>query len=140
MWEPLDVGFRPFPEIFDIDRDLVDPSGQMRILDAYVDLSIPEENRAWAFELRPIHYDRIYAVDDIGDVYNKPPHLLVDYYTDDDPFDPKEFWFLEDRKQFGSKYSRLDNMKRVDYFPDEIPDRREEWQEELQKRIDQTRT
>jgi len=83
--------------------------------------SVPEANRAWAIELRIIHYDRIIALDEIGDIYHLGPHLLVEYGIDGQPFKPNA------RKQFLESSSHPRNTidirdgKRISYFPAEIP-------------------
>jgi len=133
IWEHYDAAFRPFPEIFGIDRELFDPGDLSTLLDAFVALRIPEENRAWVFELRPIHYDRILAVDDIGDVYNDAPHLLVDYLDGVGPFEPRKARFIEDRRSYSSRHISQEEGTRIRYFPEKLPDLREEWHKKLRE-------
>jgi hypothetical protein len=47
---------------------------------------IPERFRAWYYEISTIPYERVLAIDDLGDGFNAGPHLLVDFLKPGDPF------------------------------------------------------
>lgn len=121
---------RTFPEIFGLERNAFDPEGFMDIADAYCNLNVPEENRAWAITISPIHYDRILAIDEIGDLYNQAPHLLVDY-NQGSPFEHRSHMYLESAQRYGSKTLRPDDGKRIAFFPKKLPDEREKYRASL---------
>lgn len=82
---------------------------------------IPETNRAWYKVIRVIPFARIIAIDDIGDFYNEPPHLLVEYRPDADPFEPSSYHWIEGFGMFRRGFNP-DKDKRVKFFPEDIPD------------------
>jgi hypothetical protein len=84
---------------------------------------VPEENRSWYVELRIIPYERILAIDNIGDFYYQKPHLIVEYERDGQPFTlNKKRQFIEtDRGQRGNYLDVMDG-KHISYFPSEIPE------------------
>jgi hypothetical protein len=119
----FDASVPSFPEISGLNRDWMDPS---KVFDRYHTywLSIPEDNRSWAIELRIIHYDRILAFDDIGDSYNRGPHLLVEYGPNNNPFEPNRgAFFLTSTSRYGHTPMQLVDGKRISYFPAEIPEK-----------------
>lgn len=81
---------------------------------------IPEVNRAWFKVIRTIPYDRILAIDDIGDIYNEPPHLLVEFRPDGDPFEPGSHPWIEGVGSYRPGI-RPEKDKRVKFFPDIKP-------------------
>jgi hypothetical protein len=137
--ESHDVGIPGYPQLHGLDRGSWDPSGQADLLNAYWERNVPEDNRAWALELRIIHYDRILAIDELGDVYNEGPHLLVDFLGTVDPFEPSTYYLLESAKPFFKNALLPANGTRVERFPSVIPDQREQYRQELQDRLNQTR-
>lgn len=84
---------------------------------------VPETNRAWFIELRIIPYDRIIALDEIGDIYHPGPHLLVEYGTDGQPFKPNaKHCFIDSSYIARDKHTmNIQDGKRITYFPAEIP-------------------
>jgi hypothetical protein len=109
-------------EVVGLEQRWWDPNNLAQRYHNYWWNSVPEANRAWAVELRIIHYDRIIALDEIGDFYHPGPHLLVEYGIDGQPFKPNA------RKQFLESSSHPRNTidvrdgKRISYFPAEIPE------------------
>ncbi|MBI2852423.1 MAG: restriction endonuclease [Chloroflexi bacterium] len=82
---------------------------------------VPEENRAEYIEVRIIPYERIIAVDDIGDKYYRKPHLLVEYENDGQPFKRHaKGQFIEQFRATGRNILDTCDCKRISYFPDEI--------------------
>lgn len=81
---------------------------------------IPERNRALFKEIRIIPYDRILAVDEMGDFYNEGPHLLVEYRNNLDPFEPRTYYSVETVGTFSQGMVPKKN-KKISYFPKEIP-------------------
>jgi hypothetical protein len=110
------------PEIAGLETQWWDPNNHRRRYSDYCTNNIPEPNRAWAIELRIVPYDRIIAFDEIGDIYNPGPHLLVEYGTDRQPFRP------DARRQFLEityplhRIMEIEDGKRISYFPAEIPE------------------
>lgn len=88
----------------------------------YWNEKVPKPNQAWYEEFRCISYERILAIDDIGDAANEGPHLLVEYRNNEDPFEAR-FWRLITS---GYGYSRREiealEETRIKFFPDVIPD------------------
>lgn len=82
---------------------------------------IPQEERAWVEVVGWIPFDAILLVDDLGDVYNEPPHLLV---TRDHPygfFAHQRTFVTLDRAHDESRIS-VEELRRKRLFPDPIPD------------------
>jgi len=105
---------------------------------AYWHLHVPPQHRAWLLELRPIPYDRILAYDEIGDCFNDGPHLLVDY-RNGEPFERGSSAALEPPSGYGgwTMYPKgPDDPKHVEFFPKDVPDEREQWRAELERRGD----
>lgn len=83
---------------------------------------IPEANRAWFNEMRVIPYERIMAVDELGDSFNDAPHLLVEYRTPEDPFERWSYRYLESARSYDSRTVTAERETRTKYFPDSIPE------------------
>lgn len=130
-----DVGVPGHPQLHGVARDSWDPTSRAGLLDAFCSRNIPEDNRAWALELRILHYDRILAIDDLGDAYNEGPHLLVDCLDPSDPFEPSTYYVLESAKLYSNSALRADDGTRISRFPSVIPDEREQYRRELQDRL-----
>lgn len=77
---------------------------------------VPEENRVWINELQSIPYERILAIDELGDVYNKGIHLLVEYYHTGSPFKELSFIFVGSHATNHSLDVELNEGERIDYF------------------------
>ncbi len=84
--------------------------------------SVPDANRAWAIELRIIPYDRIIALDEIGDIHHPGPHLLVEYGIDGQPFRPNARRQFLESSSYRTDTIDLRDVKRISYFPAEIPE------------------
>lgn len=116
-----DAGVPFFPRVCSLEEQWWDPNNLAQRYRNFWWNSVPEANRAWDTELRIIPYDRIIALDEIGDIYHPGPHLLVEYGIDGQPFKPKA------RRQFleSSSHPRdtidVRDGKRISYFPAEIP-------------------
>jgi len=111
------------PKIVGLEWRWWDPNNREQRYRDYWNNNIPEPNRAWAIELRIIPYDRIIALDEIGDIYHPGPHLLVEYGTDRQPFKPNaRRLFLESSYSPYSPKKTMDirDGKRIAYFPAEM--------------------
>lgn len=106
--------------IFGLEWGWWDPDNRKQRYHDYWINNISEPNRAEAIELRIIPYDRIIALDEIGDFHHPGPHLLVEYGADGQPFKPDaRHIFLE--SSFGpTKTMGIGDGKRISYFPAEI--------------------
>ncbi|MFC1943651.1 hypothetical protein ACFLWO_03630 [Chloroflexota bacterium] len=117
-----DDGIPPRPVICDLEEGLWDPRKLAQRYHKFWGNIVPEANRAWAVELRIIPYERIIALDEIGDIHHQGPHLLVEYGADGQPFEPErrreflESTFLE------QNILEFSDGKRISYFPEEIPE------------------
>lgn len=131
-----DAAVPAYPTLFGLEREWWDPDSLGEVYRAYWHRNVPKENQAWAIEVRLIHYDRILAIDEIGDAYNEGPHLLVDYRAGGDPFEPRIVRFLESAQGYSTRTMALDDGTRVQFFPDEIPDEREAYDEERWSKLD----
>ncbi len=83
---------------------------------------MPEANRSWYTELRIIPYERIIAIDDIGDKFYRKPHLLVEYELDGQPFKSHARRRFIETLGLWKGFLDVKDGKRVPYFPDEIPE------------------
>jgi hypothetical protein len=141
-WDILagaDIAIPFHPALFGLDRESWDPDDKADIYNAYWNRHVPEAHRAWAMELRFIHYDRIIAFDDIGDHYNEGPHLLVDYSPTNGPFERSAHRFLKSARPYDGRGVLPDEKLRVSFFPKEMPDEREAYQQELLENLDKSR-
>lgn len=82
---------------------------------------IPRENQAWFIEMQCIPYERILALDTIGDFYNKPPHLLVERRADGSFFEPLRCCSVELIGPHSGTWLPAEKEKRVSFFPKRIP-------------------
>lgn len=78
---------------------------------------IERPKRAMLLILKRIPFARVLAIDELGDPYNPPPHLLVDY-VNDSPFDAAEFQVID---RF-SEIVPVEPEDRTFSFPNPIPD------------------
>lgn len=139
-WDIIDSisALRNYPDIYGLEQDAFDPGRLKSIGNAYWELNVPEENRAYAITVSPISYDRILAIDEIGDLYNEAPHLIVDY-NQGSPFENKSLVYLEATRQYDIRTLRLDEGKRIKFFPKKIPDKREEYHASLLAKLDNSK-
>ncbi len=126
----LDLSTTVGKDLHGLERDWDDPEGLDRRYRAYWNLEVPEEHRAWTVELSHIHYDRIIAVDELGDLYNEGPHLLVDFIGGS-PFEDRTYYYLESYRNRFARHVEPDPDRRIEFFPQDIPDRHDEWMEQL---------
>ena len=84
--EQLDQGYPPHPEVaFGPTRRDKDYSLDERARRFWL-TRVPKAERANYRVLGFIHYDRVVVIDEIGDRYNEPPHVLVDCMAPDHLF------------------------------------------------------
>lgn len=120
------------PELFGLDRDAFDPEHKSQICRAYWERHVSALNQAWAIEIGIISYDRILLCDELGDHYHEGPHLLVEY-LDGQPFEGFMRWIEPNDRYMGHRIWKPEESKRLSFFPEPIPDEREQWYEEMRK-------
>ena len=115
-----DDGVPSYPNVLGLEERWWDTDNRQQRYHDYWINNIPEPNRAEATELRIIPYDRIIALDEIGDSYHPGPHLLVEYGTDGQPFKPDaRHIFLESSYRLRKTMS-IGDCKHISFFPPEI--------------------
>ena len=121
-----DTAIHNHPTLSGLSRNKIDPEDKCEIYRIYFERHIPEENRAWFEVIKFIHYDRILAIDELGDSRNEGVHLLVDYVDGNEPFEPNEsFSIIRTAAKFSSFSSiRPEKKLRKTFFPKRIPDER----------------
>lgn len=88
--------------------------------------AIPEGERGWLEIVGWISLDDILLVDDLGDAFNEPPHILAMRDHRHGSFTHTRAFLQPDRDPDGDHLD-LENLKRTRLFPDPIPDR--EWKQ-----------
>ena len=113
--ESHDNAFSRYPEIkfYDYETD----ANQLNRISAYEKWDEVDSNhKAFFVEVKPIHFDRIVLVDEIGDPYHEAPHLVVDFINNS-PFENKTFTFLEGAERHHSHFINMpDTKKRIKVF------------------------
>lgn len=129
------------PNLFGLLHDAFDPEHKHEIYGVYSERHIPEQNRAWAMTIRFIHYDRILAIDELGDSLNDGPHLLVDYTSENGPFEPNWYYtVIRSAAPFSSSLIRPEKKLHKKYFPKKIPDERKIYYKELEEKLNKNKT
>jgi hypothetical protein len=128
QWDALldhDDGWPSYPNLYGMpdnwhwhrDRD------KRQRYHRFWDEQVPKANRAWYNEIRIIPYERILAVDEIGDAVNEGPHLLVEYRQNGDPFEDGVFLrLIEAASGYSGRVVKALEESRVEYFPREMPE------------------
>jgi hypothetical protein len=90
--------------------------------------TIPEGERGWLETVGWISLDDILLVDDLGDAFNQPPHILAVRDHRHGFFKHTRTYLQADRDQ-GGVHLDPDDLKRTRLFPDPIPDveRKNRW-------------
>lgn len=87
---------------------------------------VPDENKAQMVALGRIPYERILLVDELGDVCNEGPHILIEYLPGKDlverTFGPELHWTLRSARSYDNRAIAPDDVKRAEFFPKEIPE------------------
>jgi hypothetical protein len=110
------------PRLLDLQKDAGEDWQKRNRYWRYWDTIEPKASRAWYMELRFIPFGRILAVDEIGDTYHEPPHLLVEYREGNDPFEPKVIRLIESSNSYDNREIIAEEENRIKFFPDEIPE------------------
>ncbi len=87
---------------------------------------VPDANKAQMVVLGRLPYERILLVDELGDVRNEGPHILIDYVQGknlvDQTFGPELYWSLRSARSYDNRSITPEESKRVTYFPKKIPE------------------
>ncbi len=83
--------------------------------------AIPQDERGWLEIVGWIPMDDILIVDDLGDAFNGPPHILVTRDHRHGFFAHTRTFLQSDRDPDGD-YLDPGDLKRTSLFPDPIPD------------------
>jgi hypothetical protein len=82
--------------------------------------AIPPEERAWLEVVGWIPLDDIVLVDDLGDAFNEPPHILVTRDHKHGFFAHERAYLVRDRDE--GEHVPAEDLRKVKLFPDPIPD------------------
>ena len=82
---------------------------------------IPEKNRATLEIIRFIEYDSILDVDRHGDIYNRDPHIYVEFDRKHGPFISDRGWNIIKRSSGTGELIRPKLKNRIKFFPKRIP-------------------
>lgn len=80
---------------------------------------VPERNRAWFDTYALVHYDEILLVDELGDAFFDPPHLLIERGPEGFFTDIRQF-LVQDRQR--DELRDVAQLARATLFPHEIPE------------------
>jgi len=110
--DSYDCAFTRYPEIFNYNYENdQNQSNQYKAFEIWNNL--PDENKGFYTELKPIHFDRIVQIDELGDTYNnEATHLIVDYINDS-PFEKRVVCILENVKRDQSQTIEANNDKKI---------------------------
>jgi hypothetical protein len=76
---------------------------------------VPDGNRATIKIFRDLSYNRILAIDDLGDAFNRPPHLLVEWSEESAFFEPGAL--IQAVEDHSGRKQWLDAAKQINHFP-----------------------
>lgn len=107
-----DLSFPCNPELLDLPKVYYDELNDKNFNASPLWDNIDENFRGFYYEIRPIHFDRILLVDDLGDNYHEGPHLIVDYLNNS-PFENKQYKFIKSSRAYS-----------IDFIKDPKPDKR----------------
>lgn len=108
--DDCDIGFPNSPELFDLTQEYYNQLNQNYHIALNKWNTLDENNKGYFIEVRPIHFDRILIIDEIGDSYNEAPHLIVDY-IDNSPFDNRIISYIEPNNMHSDEIFREPKMK-----------------------------
>jgi hypothetical protein len=98
-----DLSFPNNPELLDLPKEYYDEINDKNFNANPLWDAIEENYRGFYYEIRPIHFDRILLVDELGDNYHEGPHLIVDYLNNS-PFENKLYKFIKSSRAYSFEY------------------------------------
>lgn len=133
-WDKISGSDRAIPDdnIYGLSQGWDDTTKKGSLYQAYLQLRVPEENRAVITIIGVIPYHRILMFDEFGDSYNPGPHLLVDFVARGEPFENGCYTIIRSEPPARTRREiEAEREKQISYFPKTIPDLREEYREAL---------
>ena len=104
------------------DTDLTDEQKAERDrVHRYFFHEVPSENRGWLLHVGWIGLDDILLVDDLGDVFNRPPHVLAHRDREHGYFF-RTRTFVQTNDHRSRKTFPANELRRTKLFPNPIPD------------------
>ncbi len=125
QWDALtdcDVGIPQFPDLCGLPHNWAWNHDREKRQDynRFWTERVPKDNQAWYYELKYIPYRRILAVDELGDLANEGPHLLVEYRNERDPFEERTLKFLRSARPYDNRDIEADPNTHITFFPDDV--------------------
>ncbi len=114
--DSLEIGWVYHPNLYDAPK--ISNNKNHRKYFNFFDKKVSKNNQAYYYELKIIPFERILAFDEIGDVINEPPHLLVFPRENGNPFEDKSIYAVEHQNRF----LVVNKESRIKFFPSEIPE------------------
>ena len=118
--ETLDQGMPSHPSLHGVPQMDRSEREKTETFRRFWTARVPRSDRAWLVCYGFIAYDRIVAVDDIGDIHHPGVHLIVDCRGIEGFFDGKVYRVTSDDRYSGVSLPP-DQLRRVKLFPDDIP-------------------
>ncbi|GEM_PF-3218411 len=82
---------------------------------------VPNQNQGYLQVIQFVHYDRILAVDEHGDIRHPGPHLYIDYDQQYGAFDARYWRVIEFGTYPFRRFLEVSEENRVVFFPKELP-------------------
>lgn len=113
----FDKGWPRHPELVGLERESRDEQENEMHSRWW---QLPERNRAALEIVGFVHYDRVLAVDELGDRFHQGPHLFIEFSEEEGPFDGYQDWV-----KYGADGSRNrirpTKDSRGNFLPDVLP-------------------
>lgn len=125
--EDFDLDEDGYPKVWGMESDQwegKDRQAALRETERYLRFyhEVPEGNKAELIILGEIPYARILAVDEIGDRYNKGPHLVVERSSEGYLFDlPGLVPQIVQGYGYDRRVANADPKKQIQFFPSDFP-------------------
>jgi|ERR1044072_1246593 hypothetical protein len=118
----MDDSWPRHPSLFGVPDGFNDGSKDHYRCWRFWNKTVPKTNQARYKELKIIPFERVLAVDEIGDAYHEPPHLLVEYRDNNQPFENRVIKIIESAGSIDHRVEVVGDKARIAYFPKEIPE------------------
>jgi hypothetical protein len=116
----FDQGWPIHPKVAGVPKEFPRRSEEEEQARRYWLTKVPKEEQALYRVYGFIHYDRILLIDDIGDAYHEPPHIIVDCTSGQGFFDDTRT-VVENGGRSSRRVLFADDSKRVELFPEVMP-------------------
>jgi hypothetical protein len=119
--DEIDLGFPRHPELYggmpERAEEALEREEQAR---RFWTTQVPDSEQAHLRILGFVHYDRIVALDDVGDRFHPPPHLLLACMRPNELFDDL-VEVIEHGYGYSDKMWRVRELERARLFPSPVP-------------------